>query len=86
MKRSEAEQKINDWLDSARVITGETIISFVEINLGMLPPARRVDFGDAGYLEGVVTKEWEPEYLGAHKIIPAEDFDKLVEDLEIKED
>lgn len=37
MKRSEAEKIINDWLDSSNVITGKTILDFLE-ELGMQPP------------------------------------------------
>lgn len=38
MKRSEAEKLINEWLDTASVITGITFLEFAETRLGMIPP------------------------------------------------
>lgn len=60
MKRSEAERLINSWLDNATVITGETILNFLEDKIDMLPPENPNNFHDVAG-ETVYIREWEPE-------------------------
>lgn len=57
MKRSEAEKLINDWLDTATIITGESVIEFLTLKIGMLPPRRECEYS------GLIIDEnsWEPE-------------------------
>lgn len=54
MKRSEAEKRINDWLDQAEVITGKTIIDFVQ-ELGMVAPTTKLKHIDKA------DNSWEDE-------------------------
>lgn len=63
MKRSRAEEIINNWLDVSTEITGKTIIDVLQ-ELGMQPPmiTKMPDTwfrstGDYGY----EVAEWEPE-------------------------
>lgn len=66
MKRSEAEKRINDWLDQAEVITGKTILDFMK-ELGMVPPEMEDKIADndngcedEGYRTILVNK-WEED-------------------------
>lgn len=61
MKRSDAENLINNWLDTTQEITGRTIIDFVQEHLGMLPPpieTKHWNRQDNCYYED---NEWEQE-------------------------
>lgn len=61
MKRSEAEKHINDWLDQSEVITGKTILDFVE-EFGILPPFSQPFDTSLGEAEVYVENyKWEEE-------------------------
>jgi len=58
MKRSKAEKLINDFLDNEIVITGETLLNFLEKELDMIR-CPKMDLGEMGTLR--VIKGWENE-------------------------
>ena len=60
MKRSEAEQIINNWLDTADEITGKTVIDFLQ-GLGMQPPQmeEQIIYDNEEYIS--FKYEWEKE-------------------------
>lgn len=58
MKRSKAEKLINDFLDNEIVITGETLLNFLEKELDMIR-CPKMDLGEMGTLR--VIEGWENE-------------------------